>query len=169
MKNQLAKLAVEFTALEEGAFARVGRTISVVKGSRVAPYDGYVVAVEGLKLTLSQPVEFIEGLEHSIILKKRDGSVQSAIVTRGANSREVILSTALAEEPYTGNSALKTEFSFGSDDRHAGQHVVVSTVEPSGDRTVKITGYNYSDDFYLYDGVPAFFGGFSNGFSNGFN
>lgn len=169
MKNQLAKLSVEFTALEEGALARVGRTISVVKGSRVAPYDGYIVAVDGLKLTLSQPVEFTYGLEHSIILKKRDGSVQSAIVTRGANSREVILSSALSEAPYTGNSALKTEFSFGSDDRHAGQHIVVSTVEPSGDRTVKITGYNYSDDFYLYDGVPAFFGGFSNGFSNGFN
>lgn len=169
MKNQLAKLSVEFTALEEGIFARVGRTISVVKGSRIAPYDGYVVAVNGLKLTLSQPVEFTEGLEHSIILKKRDGSVQSAIVTPGATSREVILSSALAEAPYTGNSALKTEFSFGSDDRHAGQHIVVSTVEPSNDRTVKITGYNYSDDFYLYDGVPAFFGGFSNGFSNGFN
>ena len=168
-KNQLAKLSVEFTALEEGIFARVGRTISVVKGSRVAPFDGYVVAVDGLKLTLSQPVEFIGGLEHSIILKKRDGSVQSAVVTQGANSREVILSSALSEAPYIGNSALKTEFSFGSDDRHAGQHIVVSTVEPSGDRTVKITGYNYSDDFYLYDGVPAFFGGFSNGFSNGFN
>lgn len=169
MKNQLAKLSVEFTALEEGVFARVGRTISVVKGSRVAPYDGYVVAVDGLTLTLSQPVEFTEGLEHSIILKKRDGSVQSAIVTQGVNNREVILATALSEAPYTGNNALKTEFSFGSDDRHAGQHIVVSTVDPSGDRTVKITGYNYSDDFYLYDGVPAFFGGFSNGFSNGFN
>ena len=169
MKNQLAKLSVEFTALEEGVFARVGRTVSVVKGTRVAPFDGYIVAVDGLKLTLSQPVEFTEGLEHSIILKKRDGSVQSAIVTQGANSREVILSSALPEAPYTGNTALKTEFSFGSDDRHAGQHIVVSTVEPSNDRTVKITGYNYSDDFYLYDGAPAFFGGFSNGFSNGFN
>lgn len=169
MKNQLAKLSVEFTALEEGVFARVGRTISVVKGSRVAPYDGYVVAVDGLKLALSQPVEFTEGFEHSIILKKRDGSVQSAIVTQGATNREVILSSALSEAPYTGNSALKTEFSFGSDDRHAGQHIVVSTVEPANDRTVKITGYNYSDDFYLYDGVPAFFGGFSNGFNNGFN
>lgn len=168
-KNQLAKLSVEFTALEEGIFARVGRTISVVKGSRVVPYDGYVVAVDGLKLTLSQPVEFIEGLNHSIILKKRDGSVQSAVVTQGVNAREVILSAALSEAPYTGNGALKTEFSFGRDDRHAGQHIVVSTVEPSNDRTVKITGYNYSDDFYLYDGVPAFFGGFSNGFSNGFN
>lgn len=168
-KNQLAKLSVEFTALEEGVFARIGRTISVVKGSRVAPYDGYIVAVDGLKLTLSQPVEFMEGVDHSIILKKRDGSVQSAIVTQGANSREVILSAALSEAPYTGNSALKTEFSFGNDDRHAGQHIVVSIVEPSNDRTVKITGYNYSDDFYLYDGVPAFFGGFSNGFSNGFN
>ena len=76
---------------------------------------------------------------------------------------------ALSEAVYVGNSALKTEFSFGSDDRHAAQHIVVSTVEPGKDRTVKITGYNYTDDYYLYDGVPAQFGGFSNGFSNGFN
>jgi len=168
-KNILSKVSVEFTALEEGALAKVGRTVSVVKGSRVAPYDGYVVAVDGLKLTLSQPVTFTAGLGHSVILKKRDGSVQSALVTQGANDRQVILQTALEEPVYTGNSALKTEFSFGSDDLHAGQHIIVSTVEPSDDRTVKITGYNYSDDFYLYDGVPAFFGGFSNGFSNGFN
>lgn len=168
-KNLLSKESVEFTALEEGALARVGRTISVVKGSQVAPYDGYIVAVEGINLTLSQPVEFTEGVKHSIILKKRDGSVQSAVVTPGANGRQVVLQSALAEAVYTGNSALKTEFSFGCDDRHAAQHIIVTTVEPSDDRTVKITGSNYSDDFYLFDGVPAYFGGFSNGFSNGFN
>jgi len=168
-RNTLARVSVEFNALEEGALAKIGRTISVVKGPRVAPYDGYVVAVDGLKLTLSQPVEFTDGLDHSILLKMRDGSVQSRGVTQGANNRQVVLDSALSEAVYVGNSALKTEFSFGSDDRHAAQHIVVSTVEPGKDRTVKITGYNYTDDYYLYDGVPAQFGGFSNGFSNGFN
>lgn len=152
-RNNLNRVAVEFTAMEEGVFARPGRAISVVKGSRVSPFDGYVVAVDGLTLVLSQNVGFTPGDEHSIILKKRDGSVQSVGVVKGHNDRTVIMTSAPEEAIYTGNSALKTEFSFGNEQRHNAQMVVVSTVEPGSDRTVKITGYNYTDDYYAYDGT----------------
>ena len=167
-RNLLNRVAVEFTAMEEGIFARPGRAISVVKGSRVSPFDGYVVAVDGLTLVLSQNVEFTDGDDHSLILKRRDGSVQSVGVVRGHNDRTVIMTSAPQEAIYTGNNALKTEFSFGNEDRHNAQMVVVSTVEPGSDRTVKITGYNYTDDYYAYDGVSPFGRGFSGGFSNGF-
>lgn len=168
-RNLLSRVSVEFSALEEGVFARPGRAISVVKGSRVAPFDGYVVAVDGLTVVLSQNVEFTPGQEHSLILKRRDGSVQSVGVTPGANSRTVIMTSAPQEAIYTGNEALKTEFSFGSEDRHNAQMMVVSTVEPGSDRTVRITGYNYTDDYYAYDGVAPFGRAFSSGFSNGFS
>lgn len=167
-RNSLNRIAVEFTAMEEGIFAKPGRAISVVKGSRVSPFDGYVVSVDGLTLVLSQNVEFVEGDEHSLILKKRDGSVQSVPVVKGHNDRTVIMTSAPQEAIYTGNSALKTEFSFGNEERHNAQMVVVSTVEPGDDRTVKITGYNYTDDYYAYDGVSPFGRAFSNGFSSGF-
>lgn len=167
-RNLLNRVAVEFTAMEEGIFARPGRAISVVKGSRVSPFDGYVVAVDGLTLVLSQNVEFTNGDDHSLILKKRDGSVQSVGVVRGHNDRTVIMTSAPQEAIYTGNSALKTEFSFGNEQRHNAQMVIVSTVEPGTDRTVKITGYNYTDDYYAYDGVSPFKREFSDGFSNGF-
>jgi hypothetical protein len=168
-KNSLNRIAVEFTAMEEGIFARPGRAISVVKGSRVSPFDGYVVAVDGLTLVLSQNVEFVDGDEHSLILKRRDGSVQSVSVTKGHNDRTVIMFAAPQEAIYVGNSALKTEFSFGNEERHNAQMVVVSTVEPGSDRTVKITGYNYTDEYYAYDGVAPFGSGFSSGFSKGFS
>lgn len=167
-RNLLNRVAVEFTAMEEGIFARPGRAISVVKGSRVSPFDGYVVAVDGLTLVLSQNVEFTDGDDHSLILKKRDGSVQSVGVVRGHNDRTLIMTSAPQEAIYTGNNALKTEFSFGNEQRHNAQMVIVSTVEPGSDRTVKITGYNYTDDYYAYDGVSPFGRGFSDGFSNGF-
>ncbi|QZA71166.1 minor tail protein [Pantoea phage AH01] len=167
-RNNLNRVAVEFTAMEEGVFARPGRAISVVKGSRVSPFDGYVVAVDGLTLVLSQNVEFTPGDEHSIILKRRDGSVQSVGVVPGHNDRTVIMTSTPQEAIYTGNSALKTEFSFGSEERHNAQMIVVSTVEPGSDRTVKITGYNYTDDYYAYDGVSPFGHAFSDGFSSGF-
>lgn len=168
-RNLLNRVSVEFAALEEGISARPGRAISVVKGSRVSPFDGYVVAVDGLTVVLSQNVEFTPGQEHSLILKRRDGSVQSVDVTPGANSRTVIMTSAPQEAIYTGNEALKTEFSFGSEDRHNAQMMVVSTVEPGSDRTVRITGYNYTDDYYAYDGVNPFGRAFSSGFSNGFS
>lgn len=168
-RNLLNRVSVEFAALEEGVFARPGRAISVVKGSRVSPFDGYVVAVDGLTVVLSQNVEFTPGQEHSLVLKRRDGSVQSVGVTPGANNRTVIMTSAPQEAIYTGNEALKTEFSFGSEDRHNAQMMVVSTVEPGSDRTVRITGYNYTDDYYAYDGVNPFGRAFGSGFSNGFS
>lgn len=168
-KNLLKKVTVSFTATEEGVFVLPGRAISVVKGSRVAPQDGYVVAVNGLTLTLSQPVTFTPGDDHSLILKKRDGGVQSVAVVPGSHNREVVMLSAPQEAIYTGNSALKTEFSFGNEARHNAQMILVSTVEPGDDRTVKITGINYEADFYKYDGVAPFGSGFSGGFSNGFS
>lgn len=168
-RNTLSKVVVEFEATEEGALATPGGVISVVKGSRIAPQDGYVVAVNGLTLTLSQPVTFTPGDDHSIILKKRDGSVQSISVTKGSHDREVIMLSAPKEAVYTGNSALKTEFSFGNEARHNAQKIVVSSIDPGDDRTVKITGYNYDDGFYKYDGVAPYGSGFHDGFSNGFS
>lgn len=167
-RNSLNRVSVEFTALEEGILAVPARPISVVKGSRVSPYDGYVVAVDGLTLVLSQNVEFTPGEDHSLILKKRDGGVQSVQVTPGHNSRTVIMLSAPQEAIYTGNSELKTEFSFGSDSRHSAQMIMVSTVEPGDDRTVRITGFNYDNDYYKYDGVLPFGRAFSDGFSNGY-
>ncbi len=167
-RNKLNRIAVEFVALEEGVLAVPARPISVVKGSRVSPYDGYVVAVDGLTLVLSQNVEFTAGEDHSLILKRRDGSVQSVAVVPGANDRTVIMLSAPQEAIYTGNDALKTEFSFGSESRHAAQMIMVSTVEPGSDRTVRITGFNYDDDYYKYDGVSPYGRAFSDGFSNGF-
>lgn len=168
-RNSLNRVAVEFTAMEEGALAVPGRPISVVKGSRVAPFDGYVIAVNGLTLTLSQPVEFTPGEDHSLILKKRDGSVQSVGVIAGSNAQQVVMLSAPAESIYTGKDALKTEFSFGSDARHSAQMILVSTVTPGSDRTVTITGYNYSSGYYEKDGVSPFGRAFSTGFDTGFS
>ena len=168
-KNLLKKVTVSFTATEEGIFAMPGRAVSVVKGSRMAPQDGYVIAVNGLTLTLSQPVTFTPGDDHSLILKKLDGGVQSVAVVPGSHDREVVMLSAPQEAIYTGNSALKTEFSFGNEARHNAQMILVSTVDPGDDRTVKITGINYEADFYKYDGVAPYGRGFSDGFSNGFN
>ncbi|ATE85543.1 putative tail fiber protein [Salmonella phage St161] len=168
-KNTLKKISVSFSATEEGIFALPNRAISVVKGSRMSTYDGYITAVNGLTVELSQPVKFTSGDDHSLVLKRRDGGVQSVKVTPGAHDRQVIMVEVPQEAIYTGNSALKTEFSFGNEARHNAQMILVSTVDPGDDRTVKITGFNYDKDFYKFDNVPPFGRAFSDGFDSGFN
>lgn len=167
-RDLLNRVAVEFTATEEGIYVVSGEAISVVKGSRVATYDGYIVAQNGLTLTLSQEVEFTDGDDHYIQLKKRNGKVEVVQVIAGINARTVIMLSAPVEEIYTGNSALKTEFSFGNEARHLAQMIVPSTIDPQQDKTVKITGRNYHPDVYLFDGAGLSGSAFSDGFSNGF-
>lgn len=167
-KNNLHRVSVEFTATEEGNYAIAGEPISVVKGSRIASYDGFIVAVDNLTLTLSQEVVFTEDDDHYIQLKKRDGTIEVIKVVEGSNQREVIMLSAPTEEIYTGNSAVKTEFSFGNEARHAAQIVVPTQIIPdSQNHSVKITAINYHPDVFLYDS-GMIEGAFSNGFSNGY-
>jgi len=169
-KNIYRTTWVDVTTTADGKFVKPWQAIGVVKGSRVAPYDGYVVAVNGLKLTLSQPVAFIDGDDHYIQIKRRDGTVEAVRVLPGASKREVIMVSTPAEEIYTGNSALKTEFSFGAEQRHKAHMIIPATIEPdSNGDTVQITGYNYSDMYYANDGVDPFADAFDDGFDDGFS
>ena len=129
----------------------------------------YIVAKNGLTLTLSQEVEFTDGDDHFIQLKRRDGTVESIRCEAGSNARTVILLSSPTEEIYTGNGAVKTEFSFGNEARHLAQMIIPVTVDPQSNKTVKITGKNYHEDIFLFDGVDPFSGGFSDGFSDGFD
>ena len=47
--------------------------------------------------------------------------------------------------------------------------IIPTQVDPQTDRTVRITGVNYHQDVFLYDGVSTGGGAFSDGFSNGFD
>lgn len=167
-RDLLQRVTCEFTATEEGRFVVEGEAIGVVKNSRIAAYDGYIVAQNGLTLTLSQEVAFTAGDDHYIKLKRRDGTVESVRVLAGSNARTVIMQSLPSEEIYTGNSAVKTEFSFGNEARHLAQLIIPTTIGAPIDRTVKITGRNYHPDVYLYDGVPATGNAFDSGFDDGF-
>jgi hypothetical protein len=162
------RVTVDFTAKEEGRFVKPNRLISVVKGSRVGSTDGYVMNVNALTIELSQEVEFTAGDDHFIIFKKRDGSTQSIQCTETAIKRIVNLLFAPSEALYTGNSALKTEFSFGNEARLSGQLMMPQTIDASEKNSTRISAVNYSDDYYKNDPDQIIQSAFSAGFSNGF-
>lgn len=163
-----SKESVEFTATIEGSLVKPMELISVVKGTRVGSYDGDVIGVDGLTLTLSQEVGFTDGDDHFILLKKRDGTLESIPAIDIGEKRKIQIEYAPQEEIYTGNSAKKTEFSFGNEDRVNGQLVLPLEIDASDGKYAKISGIGYSDRYYDGDPVQPVLGDFNNDFNNDF-
>lgn len=168
-KLRYGRISVDFTATAEGRLVRPTQMISVVKGSRVKTFDGYVRSVEGLTIELSQEVEFSEGEDHSVILKQREGGVQSIAVIPGADNRHITLLEIPNENIYTGNDQLKTEFSFGPENRLDGQKIIPLTIDPVDKQYVKITGRIYDGRYYSFDMSNPLERAHSSGFSEGFS
>ena len=163
------RIGVDFTTTAEGRFIRPSRMISVVKGARIATFDGYIRSVNGLELELSQGVDFVQGDDHFIILKKRDGNIQSIPVISGVDNRHVVLLEIPEETIYTGNDALKTEFSFGPESRLSGQRILPLTIDPTEKQYVRVTGVNYDPRYYTFDILDPLTRAHSTGFSEGFS
>ena len=162
------EVSVDFSATQEGRFTLPSRLISVVKGSRVGSYDGYIVGVDGLTLTLSQDVSFTPDDDHFILLKRRDGTVESIPVTDIGEARQVQMGFVPTEQIYTDNDELKTEFSFGNEARLSGQLMLPVEINPSPKQYVGIKAINYTDNYYQDDPVQTVLGGFDEGFNEGF-
>lgn len=163
------RIGVDFTVTAEGRFIRPSRMVSVVKGTRITTFDGYIRSVNGLELELSQEVDFVQDDDHFVILKKRDGNIQSIPVVAGADNRHIILLEVPEESIYTGNDALKTEFSFGPESRLSGQRIIPLTIDPTEKQYVRVTGVNYDDRYYTFDTLDPLTRAHSTGFSEGFS
>lgn len=168
-KLRYSRIGVDVTTTAEGRFVRPSRMISVVKGTRVATFDGYIRSVNGLEIQLSQSIEFTPNDDHFVILKKRDGNIQSIPVIAGIDDRHIVLLEVPDEIIYTGNNALKTEFSFGPESRLDGQMILPLTVDPSDKQYVRITGINYDGRYYTFDVLNPLTRAHSTGFSEGFS
>lgn len=135
--------------------------VDIVDNTRFKSYDGEVIGQQGLTLTLSREVEFSPGELHSIVLMKRDGSVQSIRCTQGDSARKVVLAQAPAEEIVTSpdpDDGIRTIFSFASDSQRSAMAYLVTEIEPGdGGQYVTVRGLNYSASYYEADtaAVPA--------------
>jgi hypothetical protein len=146
------RLSIETDCTTDARLLLPNTRIDVVDNTRFKAYDGEVIKQEGLVLTLSRDVVFGIGV-HSILLMKRDGSLQSIICTQGTRSNQVILQSAPAEAVVTigGYDGIRTIFSFASDDARASQAWLVQEVGMSDNQYIKVKAINYSHDYYYYD------------------
>ncbi len=131
--------------------------VDIVDNTRFKSFDGEVVGQVGMVLTLSREVEFTPSANHSIVLMKRNGTLQSINVTEvDGEPNKVLLANPPAEALVTqeGLDGIRTTFSFGSDSARGAMAFLVKEITPTGDDYMRITAQNYSADYYVMDTQP---------------
>ena len=105
--------------------------VDIVDNTRFKSYDGEVTGQSGLVLTLSKRVEFIAGQPHSIVLMRRDGSLQSIPVTAGPTSNSVVLQSLPSEALVTnyGVEGVRSIYSFAADSARGAMAWLVQEVD----------------------------------------
>jgi hypothetical protein len=153
------RISIETTATLDARALLPNSRIDVVDNTRFKSYDGEVIGQSGLELTLSQDVAFTPGLPHSIVLMRRDGSLQSIPVTAGSEPNRVVLQSLPSEAIVTayGAAGIRTIFSFAADGARGAMGYLVQELDISDGQYVTIRGINYSDSYYQadYAAIPA--------------
>ena len=147
-KIRYSKLSCEVEVTAEGRYIQPMDMVSIVKGTRIYTFDGEVLSVDGLELTLSQDVQFIQGDNHSIILKNDDGTTNGINCTQGSETNKVILNQAPQQTIRAGIESRRTEFSFGNEAKQEAQLWTVQEVDLSDKLSVSLKAINYTDQYY---------------------
>ena len=147
------RLSLDTTTTLDARSLLPNARIDVVDNTRFKSFDGEVVGQSGLTLTLSQAVEFTPSASHSIILMRRDGSLQSIPVTATADPHQVTLQSLPSEAITTsyGADGIRTIFSFAADSARAAQAWLVQEIDISDQQYCAIKAINYSADYYTAD------------------
>ncbi|MDD2728165.1 host specificity factor TipJ family phage tail protein [Malikia sp.] len=147
------RLAIETECTTDARLLLPNSRVDIVDNTRFKSYDGEVIGQSGLVLTLSRDVAFTAGAAHSILLMKRDGSLQSIACTAGAVPNQIVLASAPAEAIVTapGQDGIRTIFSFASDSGRQAQAWLVQEVGMSDGQYIRIKAVNYSPDYYAAD------------------
>ena len=152
------RVRVETGVTLDGRALLPNKRIDVVDNTKFKSFDGELVGWDGaLTLRLSQPVEFLPGEDHSIVLMKRDGSLESIPVTPGADAEHVVLQNLPAENPVTefgSSEGIRTIFSFAPEGRRAAMAYLITDLDMKDKKYVKVTGINYSHAYYEADTQP---------------
>jgi hypothetical protein len=153
------RLSLDVTTTTDARALLPNSRIDVADGTRFKSQDGEVIAQSGLELTLSGDVTFTPGQAHSIVLMKRDGSLQSIAVIAGSAANKVILQSVPSEAIVTTQSAdgIRTIFSFSADSTRGALAWLVTELDISDNECVNIRAINYSPDYYQadYAAIPA--------------
>ena len=147
------RLSIETTTTLDARALLPNTRVDIVDNTRFKSFDGEVVGQNGLELTLSRAVEFTPGQPHSIVLMRRDGSLQSIPVTPGSTPKSVVLQSLPTEALVTdyGVNGVRSIYSFAADSARGAMAWLVQEVDVSDGQYCAIKAINYSPDYYASD------------------
>ena len=118
LANRYRRRIVTFSTELEGLIPTYGDLIAITHDMAHWGSGGEVIAQDGLKLTLSEPVKFIEGVPHVLALRHKNGSLGGVYeVTATELNTEVMLKTLPDIEILTSSGVERTHFAFGTTDK----------------------------------------------------
>ena len=147
------RITIETSTTTDARSLLPNARVDIVDNTRFKSYDGEVIAQSGLVLTLSQDVAFTPALPHSIVLMRRDGSLQSITCTAGDAPNKVVLQSLPSEAIVTnyGEAGIRTIYSFAADSARGAQAYLVQEIDNSDGQYVGIKAINYSANYYAMD------------------
>lgn len=153
-KLRYQRVTHETTANSIGLQATPGMRVDMIDNTRMKQHEGVIVDVDGLTLTLSDPVTMVSGNTYSISLTGRLGTIENIPVSPGDDEFTVILQSAPSEEIYTGWLQDRTAYVIRTDDERSKLAMLVQSMEPSGkdnNYQVGLTCINYDTRYYQDD------------------
>lgn len=118
LANRYRRRVVTFSTELEGLIPTYGDLIAITHDTAHWGQGGEVIARNGLKLTLSEPVAFSDGVKNILALRNKNGSLGGVYeVTATELSTEVTLKTPPDIEILTASGVERTHFAFGSADK----------------------------------------------------
>ena len=118
LANRYRRRIVTFTTELEGLIPTYGDLIAITHDMAHWGSGGEIIAQDGLKLTLSEPVEFTSGVKNVLALREKNGSLSGPYeVTATELNTEVMLKTQPSIEILTASGMERTHFAFGTTDK----------------------------------------------------
>jgi hypothetical protein len=147
------RLSIDTTTTLDARSLLPNTRVDIVDNTKFNAYDGEVVAQNGLELTLSGAVVFTPAQPHSIVLMRRDGTIQSITVTAGSAPNKVVLQSAPSEAIVTQYSqdGIRTIYSFAADSDRGSMAWMIQALDLTDPQYVNIKAINYDASYYAAD------------------
>jgi len=138
LANRYRRRIVTFSTELEGLIPSYGDLIAITHDMAHWGRGGEVIAQNGLKLTLSEPVTFVDNAQHVLALRSKNGAFSGVYeVTPSEKNTEVMLKTMPDIDILTSSGVERTHFAFGTTDKW-GVYARVTGIRPRSSQ-VEIT------------------------------
>lgn len=155
--NRYRRKQISFQTELEGHIPSVGDLIAISHPMPKWGVSGEILATNWLSLSLSEPVEFTNGVDHFIALRRADGSVSGPYLCHPhssglANEIELDISVDVDFNINVADNKERTYFSFGKAGEVYFKALVLPPIRPRGGNIVEINCVNESELVHLAEG-----------------